>query len=269
MKTVGVVTRGTTSVRRLRRVERWLLGTYPALLRRPDLLAVDLGYGAVPVTTTSLHARLREVNPTATVVGLEIDPARVQAAAAWASPGLRFERGGFELAGLRPHVVRAFNVLRQYDESDVSAAWSLMARALAPGGVVVEGTCDESGRLGAWVALDGAGPRSLTLALDPRLPPSAVAARLPKALIHHNQEGEAIHRLLTDLDAQWRRLAGLGVFSPRQRVAAAVRALGGLGWSLLDGPSRWRRAELTVPWDAVAPQRSGATDLTGESARSR
>lgn len=263
MRAVGAVTRGTTSLRRLRRVERWLLDAYPALVRTPDLVAVDLGYGAVPVTTTSLHGRLREVNPSATVVGLEIDPARVQAAAAWAGPGLRFERGGFELAGLRPHIVRAFNVLRQYDEADVQPAWTLMTQGLATGGVVVEGTCDESGRLGAWITLDSTGPRSLTLALDQRLPPSAVAARLPKALIHHNIDGESVHRLLTDLDGQWRRAAGVAVFSPRQRMATAVRGVAAIGWPLLDGPSRWRRGELTVPWDTVAPE------LGGESARSR
>ena len=39
-----------------------------------------------------------------------------------------------------------------------------MRAGLAPGGVLVEGTCDEIGRLGSWVLLDGDGPRSLTLA---------------------------------------------------------------------------------------------------------
>ncbi len=38
-------------------------------------------------------------------------------------PGLDFRRGGFELAGLRPVLVRAMNVLRQYDESEVDGAW--------------------------------------------------------------------------------------------------------------------------------------------------
>jgi hypothetical protein len=253
MTAIGVATRGTTSLRRLRRVERWLLDTHPGLVRTPGLIAVDLGYGAVPVTTRSLHARLRAVNPTATVVGVEIDPARVEAAAAWATPGLRFEHGGFELAGLRPHLVRAFNILRQYGEPDVPAAWELMVQALAPEGIAVEGTCDETGRLGAWITLDRAGPRSLTLALDRRLPPSAVAARLPKSLIHHNVPGQPIHRLLADLDEQWRRAAGLGVFGPRQRTVAAVSASASAGWPVMDGPSRWRRSEVTLPWRAVAP----------------
>lgn len=253
MKPVGVMTRGTTSLRRLRRVDRWLVDTHPALLRTPGLLAVDLGFGSVPVTTVELHARLRAVTATATVIGLEIDVARAAAAQAWATDGLTFGVGGFELAGHRPHLVRAFNVLRQYDESAVTEAWQRMCAGLADGGVVVEGTCDERGRLGAWVSLDRAGPDSLTLALDPGDAPSAVAARLPKALIHRNIAGEPVHRLLTDLDRAWRRAAPIGVFSARQRTAAAIAALPGLGWPLLDGPARWRRAELTVPWSVVAP----------------
>jgi hypothetical protein len=70
----------------------------------------------------------------------------------------------------------------------------------------------------------------LTLALDPFVAPSGVAARLPKARIHHNVDGEPVHRLLADLDTHWRRSASFGVFSPRQRVGAAIRgAVGSAG----------------------------------------
>ena len=61
-------------------------------------------------------------------------------------------------------LVRAFNVLRQYDESEVADAWQTMTAALAPGGVLVEGTCDELGRLASWLLIDADGPRTLTLA---------------------------------------------------------------------------------------------------------
>jgi hypothetical protein len=219
----------------------------------PRLLAVDLGFGARPFTTLELAARLRRLNPDARVVGLEIDPERVAAAAPYARPGVEFAIGGFELGGLQPHLVRALNVLRQYDESDVAPAWGRMSASLAPGGLVVEGTCDEAGRLGAWVAIDQRGPVSLTLAVDLAMAPSAVAARLPKALIHHNVEGQPIHRLLTGLDEAWRRSTALAAFSPRQRFAAAATALRAQGWPVLDGPGRWRRGELTVKWDAISP----------------
>lgn len=256
VRPLGVVTRGTTADRRLRRVDRWLIGTHGALLHRRDLLVVDLGFGDRPVTTVELARRLRRINPTARVVGLDISPERVETARAYRIHGLEFDGlafdvGGFELGGRRPHLVRAFNVLRQYDAEAVSGAWQEMQRQLAPGGLILDGTVDEAGRLGSWVTIDEAGPRALTLAVNPDLPPSAVAARLPKALIHRNMPGEAINRLLADLDAGWRAHASLGVFGARQRLAAAGHDLRRQGWPLLDGPSRWRRGELTVAWRAL------------------
>jgi hypothetical protein len=250
---VGAVTRGTTAPRRLRRVDRWLVAAHPRVVGTPRLLAVDLGFGARPFTTLELAARLRRVNPGARVVGLEIDPERVAAAAPYRTVDVEFAVGGFELAGRRPHLVRALNVLRQYDEGDVPDAWASMTAALAPPGLVVEGTCDEAGRLGAWVALGPAGPTSLTLAVDLAMAPSVVAARLPKALIHRNVEGEPIHDLLRALDDAWHRAAALSTFGRRQRFAAAAAAVRRDGWPVLDGPGRWRRGELTVKWDAVRP----------------
>jgi hypothetical protein len=250
---VGVVTRGTTGAQRLRRVDRWLLAARPSLIATPGLLVVDLGFGASPVTTLELAARLRPVNRSARVVGVDIDPQRVADAGRDSGP-VEFRVGGFELAGLRPHVVRAFNVLRQYDEADVAPAWESMTSRLAAGGLIVDGTCDETGRLGAWVTVAAGGPATVTLACDLRSAPREVATRLPKALIHRNVHGERIHDFLGELDAAWTRAAGLGVFGPRQRFATAVAALRGAGWPLLDGPRRWRRGEVTVSWTAVAPR---------------
>ena len=118
-----------------------------ALLRSAaDPLVVDLGYGATPVTAVELHARVRQVRPDAQVVGLEIDPERVAAAQPATAEGLSFRRGGFELAGLRPLVVRALNVLRQYEPDAAAEAWRTMTAGLQPGGLLLEGTCDELGR---------------------------------------------------------------------------------------------------------------------------
>jgi hypothetical protein len=250
---LGSVTRGTTAPGRLRRVDRWMVSRHRRLLRTPGLLVVDLGFGATPVTTTELAHRLRKVNADARVVGLEIDRSRVAAAAAVTAPGVSFGVGGFELAGLRPHLVRSLNVLRQYDEAAVDVAWRTLTARVADGGLVVEGTCDESGTLGAWVTLDGTGPRSLTLAVDLRQEPSAVAARLPKALIHRNVPGEPVHDLLRQLDERWAVHAALGGFGRRQRFAESVRDLRGRGWPVLDPPARWRRGEVTLAWHAVRP----------------
>jgi hypothetical protein len=250
---VGEVTRGTTAPRRLRRVDRWLVATHPRLLSTRRLLVVDLGFGARPFTTLELAARLRSVNPGVRVVGLEIDHERVAAAAPYRTDAADFAVGGFELAGHQPHLVRALNVLRQYDETEVPEAWQQMTARLAAGGLLVDGTCDESGRLGSWLTLDAAGPQTLTLAVDLAMAPSAVAARLPKALIHHNVPGEPVHELLHALDSGWHRNARLAAFGERQRFAAAAAELRTAGWPVVDGPARWRRGELTVKWDAVRP----------------
>ena len=144
----GVITRGTTGFNRLRRSDRWTVN-HPRvrrlLLDAPSPLAVDVGYGASHTTTVEWAARLRTVRPDIEVVGLEIDPERVLPP----QGGVRFELGGFELAGYRPHLVRAFNVLRQYDVAQVEEAWGSVLSRLAPGGLFVEGTCDELGRRAA------------------------------------------------------------------------------------------------------------------------
>jgi hypothetical protein len=257
----GMITRGTTNPNRLRRVDRWLAGPAAARLRgASDPLVVDLGYGANAVTTLELHERLRrQVRPDVEVIGVEIDAERVRAALGWARPGLSFVLGGFELplaGNRRPVVVRAFNVLRQYPEDDVEPAWALIRGRLAPGGLLVDGTCDELGRRAAWIAVTAEdGPVSLTVSL--RLAglerPSEVAERLPKALIHRNVPGERVHDYLAALDLSWARNAVLAPFGVRQRWLATARSLKEQGWPVLDGPARWRLGELTVAWSAVAP----------------
>lgn len=254
----GVVTRGTTNPNRLRRVDNWIVETCGDALRAAaDPLVVDLGYGATPVTAVELRSRLAAaVRADVRVVGLEIDPVRVAAAQPAADPPwLTFARGGFELADLRPALVRAFNVLRQYDEGEVPAAWATMTAALAPGGLLVEGTCDELGRLGAWVLLDADGPRSLTLAakLSTLESPAQFAERLPKALIHRNVDGERVHALLDALRSAWLAAAPYAPYGPRQRWLRTVAAVRESGWPVLGRPHHWRHGALTVPWPSVAP----------------
>lgn len=257
---VGVVTRGTTNPNRLRRVDRWLADVEGWRLRAPaePPVVVDLGYGASPVTALELHDRLLRVRPDVEVVGIEIDPERVTAAQPLVRPGLSFTLGGFEVPladGRRPMVVRAFNVLRQYAEEEVEAAWTLVQDRLAPDGLLVDGTCDEIGRLASWVAVDRAGPRSLTISMRLRGldRPSTVAERLPKALIHRNVPGEAVHAYLQAVDRAWDRAAPQMSYGVRQRWVSACAALREQGWPVVDGPRRWRLGELTVAWEAVAP----------------
>ncbi|GII93365.1 class I SAM-dependent methyltransferase [Sinosporangium siamense] len=261
---VGEITRGTTWHNRLRRCDRWLTAVHGPLLRAatPAPLVVDLGYGASHITTTELFTRLRRIVPRAEVAGLEIDPARVAAASPYSRPGLTFALGGFELPVDRPPtVVRAFNVLRQYDEERALEAWDLMRRRLAPRGVIVEGTCSEIGHRATWVTLGEEGPRTLTFSarLTGIERPSDLAERLPKALIHRNVPGEAIYELLRDFDQAWAVCAPHGAYGLRQRFLATVETLA-RAWPVatvppLGGRGRWRLGEMTVPWSAVAPRR--------------
>ena len=267
---VGQVTRGTTGTNRLRRVDRWI-ARHPALRRTSDPLVIDLGYGASGVTALELQARLARTRPDVEVLGLEIELARVERARAQLTavragatafdPHARvsFGLGGFEVPvpnGRRPAVIRAMNVLRQYREDEVADAWERMCGRLAPGGVLVEGTCDEIGRIMTWVAV---GPDAVpaTLSISLRLAdlehPSIAAERLPKALIHRNVPGEAVHAFLAALDAEWARAGGVAPFGPVHRWQTALGALEQAGWPL-QGRSRWRLGEVTVLWSAVAPR---------------
>lgn len=264
---LGQPTRGTTGTNRLRRVDRWI-ARHPALRSTPAPLVIDLGYGASGVTTFELAQRVVASTPGALVRGLEIDPARVTRAneqlerlraAQTPFPAdlpVSFARGGFEIPGAEPvSVIRAMNVLRQYDEADVADAWSRMAARLHPTGVLVEGTCDEIGRVVSWAAIGPDGrPRTLTISLRLQglYSPSVVAERLPKALIHRNVPGERVHAFLAALEQEWVRQAPLATFSPSQRWIAAVSTLADQGWPLHER-HRWRLGELTVAWSAVAP----------------
>jgi SAM-dependent methyltransferase len=275
-RALGLPTRGTTAPNRLRRIDRWLVGTQAARLRAaPDPLVVDLGYGSSPVTTVELYERLRTVRPDVRVLGLELDPDRVAAAQPAARPpGLVFARGGFELAGRRPTVIRALNVLRQYPEPEVAAAWRAMRKRLAPGGLLIEGTCDEIGRRACWFALpalaagrpardgaDAGGPadgwadgptNGMTLTLSTHLPslgcPSDLAERLPKALIARNVPGEPIHAFLAACDEAWDHAASYAPFGPRMRWSVAVANLRADGWPVHHTPRRWRLGEVTLAW---------------------
>lgn len=228
-----MITRGTTGYNRLRRCDRWAFynPAIRSLMRgEPQPLALDVGYGASHTTTVEWSRWLRRINPSTQVVGLEIHPDRVLPP----RDGVRFELGGFELAGYRPHLVRAFNVLRQYDVAEVAEAWRTVCDRLAPGGMFIEGTCDEIGRRATWVLLDASGPRSLTLAWDPFdvAEPGDVAERLPKALIHRNVPGEKIHALLHDANVAYAHAAPFDPYGPRVRWREARKELVAKGWPI-------------------------------------
>ena len=260
-KPVGAITRGTTNPNRLRRIDRYLT-QFTFLRQLANPIAVDLGYGKTPVTAVELLARLAKVAPTIRVLGIEIDPARVTEAKALEHSRLAFEHGGFEVPIPRAFsdredvdLIRALNVLRQYSESEVLSAWSLMQSRLSKVGLIIEGTCDEIGRVASWITLDKTKPLTFTISL--RLQgldkPSKVAERLPKILIHKNTPGNNIHRYLQELGLAWDKAAGFGVFGSAQRFVQTAKSLLEAGWPIENSPKRWRLGELSVAYEAISP----------------
>ncbi len=130
-KPIGLLTRGKTATNRLRRVDNFILLYEPSLLTRTDNLFadsmfVDIGYGSHPRTTLESANRFRTLNPNLKILGVEIDKDRVEAAQPFADDKTFFRHGGFNLP-LQPNehvrLIRAFNVLRQYEEKDFLPAY--------------------------------------------------------------------------------------------------------------------------------------------------
>src|SRR5512143_2179573 len=154
-KPEGLPTRGKTASNRLRRVDNFILLYEPSLLSRTDdafaqALFVDLGYGFDACTTLESADRFRGVNPDLPILGVEIDKERVEAALPYADEKTFFRLGGFNLplkAGEHVRFIRAFNVLRQYEEKDFAAAYERLAQYVLPGGLMLEGTSTPYGQV--------------------------------------------------------------------------------------------------------------------------
>src|SRR5687767_6891116 len=157
-KQEGQPTRGKTASNRLRRVDNFLLLYEPSLLTRTDglfakSLFIDLGYGFDPRTTLESAARFRRLNPDLGILGVEIEKERVEAALPYADEKTFFRLGGFNLPleeGEYVRLIRAFNVLRQYEEKDFVPAYEKLSQYILPGGLMIEGTSNPFGSI--WCA---------------------------------------------------------------------------------------------------------------------
>jgi hypothetical protein len=263
---LGQVTRGKTAPNRLRKTDTFLAVAYPELVRHMPGLYVDLGYGAYPITSVETLQRLRRLNPRLHVLGVEIDPARVEAAAPYARPGLAFRLGGFNLPllpGETVSVIRAFNVLRQYEEAAVADALRALAEPLTPGGLLMEGTSDPLGRLLSFnlyqkPAADAALART-ALVLAPRLQagflPRQFQPVLPKNFIHHAEPGGPIDRFFAAWHAAWQQ-ARAHATDPRQVFTlAALRLADTYGYTLDRRQALLRRGFLVLGpnWPSAGP----------------
>lgn len=267
----GRVTRGKTAPNRLRRSDAFLATYDPGLLTRRDgrfarACVCDLGYGAEPTTTLEMAARLRRVSPDLPVLGVEIDPERVERARPHADTLTHFRQGGFDLplaADETVRLVRAFNVLRQYEEHEATPALDHLAAQVLPGGLVMDGTSDPHGRV--WTAsmlrrdADGATDlEALVLGSNFRgdLDPDAFQTRLPKSFIHRMVPGEPVHAFVEDFKAAARDTRSSAVWGPRAWFTATAGALTARGYDVARPdvwPRRgwlvWRRPPVEIPRD--------------------
>lgn len=244
----GQPTRGKTAENRLRQVDVYVALAHACTLRGGEPLCVDLGYGERPTTALEMAERFARVNPAVRVLGVEIDSGRVLAARAFADPPrVDFALGGFNLiavlGGQRARYVRAYNVLRQYDEEHVSAALAQVAAGVEPGGIVVEGTSNPTGAIVAFdvwrrdPAADNAlGLTHVSLVFGSNFrevhEPADYQTILPKRLIHRMLDPEP-GRFFED----WKRAASVArgraaAGGPREQWVATGDVLREMGWPL-------------------------------------
>ena len=251
---MGQITRGKTARNRLRRVDNLMLAYDPALISRIDGLYnraffVDLGYGQDPVTTLESANRLRKLNPGLYVLGVEIDPDRVSNAQAHADEHTFFRFGGFDLPLLTwpdgtpetVRLVRAFNVLRQYDEDEVDGAYNRLFQSLLPGALLIEGTSDPYGSISvanlARKLSGGEKPwelEALVFSTNFRtgFDPGQFQAILPKNLIHRMVPGEQIYDFVECWKLAARETSAVQVWGVRQWFLSSAESLAERGYHL-------------------------------------
>ncbi|PKK90284.1 MAG: hypothetical protein CVV64_09975 [Candidatus Wallbacteria bacterium HGW-Wallbacteria-1] len=215
---------------------------------RTNSFVVDLGFGQTPVTTLQTSRLFRNINPELPFLGVEIDPQRVKEAMKFCDELTFFRLGGFDFplfeqksgdpgSGFRESVrlIRAMNVLRQYDEKDYKPAVSLMASRIVNGGLIIEGTSDPQGRLWTLNLFRRHGTSQATLKWEAmvfgtnfRQPLQMQDFRsvLPKMLIHRVLPGQGIHHLFNDLTEAEKGVRGQLVWGPRQWFLSVADKMG-------------------------------------------
>ena len=241
-KPQGIVTRGKTARNRLRQVDNFLMLYEASLLsRRDDSIFVDLGYGAEAFTTLESAVRFRRINPELKILGVEIEPERVAAAIPYADERTFFRLGGFNLPlapGESVRAIRAFNVLRQYDEGDVLPAWDQLARYVQQGGILIEGTSNPSGAIWAANLLrrvsNGWKKDALVFFTNFHLgfDPLEFQTILPKNYIHRMIPGEPVYDFFNAWKAAAAETSPLQTWGLRQWFRAAAVSLSRRGYQI-------------------------------------
>jgi hypothetical protein len=268
-KPLGQPTRGKTASNRLRRVDNFILLYEPSLLTRtdglfPDSMFVDLGYGFDARTTLESAARFRRLNPNLRILGVEIEKDRVDAALPYADDRTFFRLGGFNLPlkqGESVRLIRAFNVLRQYEEKDFAPAYERLAQYVLPGGLMIEGTSNPFGSIWcANVVRRNMESGSLLPKKQEQVPALHTLWRfealvfstnfrlgfdveefqtiLPKNLIHHVLKGEPIYDFFETWKQSAAETAGMKTYGAKQWFVAAGERLAERGYAI-ESQRKW------------------------------
>ena len=255
-KPEGQPTRGKTAANRLRRVDNLILLYEPSLLTRADglfadALFVDLGYGFDARTTLESTARFRRVNPKLKIMGVEIDQERVEAALPFADDKTFFRLGGFNLPlkeGEHVRLIRAFNVLRQYEEKDFAPAYERLAQYVLPGGLMIEGTSNPFGSIwaanlvrkvesGSWNVEALVFSTNFRMGFDVQ----EFQTILPKNLIQHVVPGEEIFDFFEAWKQSAKETSATKVYGARHWFMAAAESLARKGYKV-----NWQRKFLST-----------------------
>lgn len=240
----GEQTRGKTAPNRLRRMDFFAIKYDPLLLKMPGkALYADLGFGKDPTTTLESAFWFRKLNPGLPVLGIEIDPVRVEEARSFQNDKTFFRLGGFNLpvdSSEEPvRLIRAFNVLRQYKEEAVYEAHRLMGSYLIDGGLLIEGTSDPFGRLcTANIIRKKPGGElkneALVFSFNLRLgfDPGAIQPVLPKNYIHRMVPGQEIFEFFEAWKGAYNQMVSQGIPPGKQLFKAAARQLAASGYSV-------------------------------------
>jgi hypothetical protein len=257
-KPEGQPTRGKTASNRLRRVDNFILLYEPSLLTRTDGLFadsmfIDVGYGFDARTTLESASRFRRVNPNLKILGVEIDRERVETALPFADDKTFFRLGGFNLPlndGEHVRLIRAFNVLRQYEEKDFVPAYERLAQYVLPNGLMIEGTSTPYGQVWAAnlsrkiseVSASKNGDRrigdwtieALVFSTNFHLGFEAeeFQAILPKNLIHRVVKGEPIYDFFDAWKQSAKETSAMKTYGAKQWFIASAEALGRKGYKV-------------------------------------
>ena len=260
-KPQGHQTRGKTARNRLRRSDIFMLLTEGALIRMPDppgtrSFYVDLGYGFEPFTTLESAERFRACNPRLPVLGVEIDPERVAMGKPFEDEQTFFRLGGFNLP-LREkesaRLIRAFNVLRQYEEAEWAEPVRQLGQQLIPGGMLLEGTSNPTGSV--WTAnvvrRSAVSPYPVvregflfSTNFHMGFEPNLFQPVLTKNYIHRMVPGEEIHEFMERWKAACRNQAPMRSYGLRPLFCAAAKELRSAGYRIDLRPQLIRRGFL-------------------------